>query len=198
MIDLYELTIDEESDEVFAISLVQNPAMDSDFVLLSEDKKQVNLKAYNEEKQLVVGVVMRPNKAIYRKDGDKEYNIYFSKETVAKASERFFERENNNSFTLEHQNTIDNVSVVQSWLSSGDESRYGLENVEEGSWIIAAKVNSKEMWNYIKQGDVYGFSLEGRFTDKLRNDKRVSAYSDQMLDAIVDNIKKVVTEYVNS
>lgn len=198
MIDLYELTIEEDKDEVFAISLVDTPAMESDFVLLSKEEKQVNLSAFNEEKQLIVGAVMIPNKAIYRKDEDKEYNIYFSKETVEKASELFLQRENNSQFTLEHNNVIDNVSVVQSWLSNGNESRYGLDNIKEGTWMIAAKVNSKDMWNYVKQGDVYGFSLEGRFTDKLRNDKRVSNYSDQMLDAIVNNIKKVVTDYVNS
>lgn len=198
MIDLYELTIEEDKDEVFAISLVDTPAMESDFVLLSKEEKQVNLSAFNEEKQLIVGAVMIPNKAIYRKDGEKEYNIYFSKETVEKASELFLQRENNSQFTLEHNNVIDNVSVVQSWLSNGNESRYGLDNIKEGTWMIAAKVNSKDMWNYVKQGDVYGFSLEGRFTDKLRNDKRVSNYSDQMLDAIVNNIKKVVTDYVNS
>lgn len=198
MIDLYELTIEEDKDEVFAISLVDQPAMDSDFVLLSKEQKEVHLSAFNEEKQLIVGAVMIPNKAIYRRDGDKEYNIYFSKETVEKASELFLQRENNSQFTLEHNNVIDNVSVVQSWLSNGDESRYGLDNIKEGTWMIAAKVNSKDMWNYVKQGDVYGFSLEGRFTDKLRNDKRVSTYSDQMLDAIVNNIKEVVTDYVNS
>lgn len=198
MIDLYELTIEEDKDEVFAISLVDTPAMESDFVLLSKEEKEVHLSAFNEEKQLIVGAVMIPNKAIYRKDGDEEYNIYFSKDTVEQASQLFLQKENNSQFTLAHNNTIDNVSVVQSWLSTGDESRYGLDNIKEGTWMIAAKVNSKEMWNYVKQGDVYGFSLEGRFTDKLRNDKRVSTYSDQTLDAIVNNIRKVVTDYVNS
>jgi hypothetical protein len=195
MIDLYELTIEEDKDEVFAISLVNTPAMDSDFVLLSKEEKEVHLSAFNEEKQLIVGAVMIPNKAIYRRDGDKEYNIYFSKDTVEKASELFLQKENNSSFTLEHNGSIDNVSVVQSWLSTGDESRYGLDNIKEGTWMIAAKVNSKEMWNYVKQGDVYGFSLEGRFTDKLRNDKRVETYSDQKLEAALEKIEEIILEY---
>ena len=79
-----ELTIkDESEDGVFAISLVDSPAIEENFIMLSS--QEVDLKILDEEKRIVVGFALVPEKRIYRKVKDKEFNIFFTKETVSKS-----------------------------------------------------------------------------------------------------------------
>ena len=96
-----ELTIkDEDKDGVFAVSLVESPAIERDFIALS--KHEVKLKVINEDKRIVVGFALVPDKLIYRRIKDKEFNVYFSKDTVKQASELFMKNMNLSKFTLEH------------------------------------------------------------------------------------------------
>ena len=101
-----ELTIKDESDGVFAISLVDSPAIEENFIMLSS--QEVELKILDEEKRIVVGFALVPEKRIYRRVKDKEFNIYFTKETVAQSSELFMKKLNLNKFTTEHEKEVRN------------------------------------------------------------------------------------------
>lgn len=196
--DLIELYIDEEKDEVFAVSLVDNPAMEEEFIALSKQSKdEVMLASLNDDKQELIGIVAKPNYPIFRKDSDgKEYNIFFSKDTIKKASERFMEREYTNQITLEHQNQISGVTVVESWIKEGSDKSDKYLDAPEGSWLVKAKVNDSELWKYIKSGAVSGFSLEGRFSEKIAND-RIATLSDQKIEAALENVRNIILEYNN-
>jgi len=178
MTKIVELIIDEDNKEnqdgVFAISLVEQPAIESDFIALSKEEKQVEVQfqMQDKEKQLLTGAVLIPNKQILRIDREtnSDYYVYFSRDTIRKASELFMMNDNQHNHTLHHKSDLNNLTVVESWLKDSkiDKSvQYGFSDLPIGTWFVSVKVNDKSVWdNYVKTGKVKGFSIEGYFTDK--------------------------------
>ena len=173
---IVELIIDEEDEfgGIDAISLVELPAIEENFVAL-KDQKEVKLKAIDKDKRIILGALLVPNKTIYRKEGKDEYYIYFSKETVKKASELFLMNGKQNNATLEHKFDIEGLTLVESWIVENKEKDksaiYGME-VPVGTWMGAVKVNNEDIWqDFVKTGDVKGFSIEGFFLDKEERPK---------------------------
>lgn len=168
--DTIELFIDEESkdDGIYAISLVEFPAIEENFVALSQHK--VEFKTLDEDKRIVVGLALVPNKKIYRRKKDYEYNIVFSDETVRKASELYLKSLKNNNTTLEHQSLTSGVSVIESWIVEDERmdksNLYGL-NASKGSWVVTMKVDNDNVWDDIKKKRYLGLSIEGIFSDKV-------------------------------
>ena len=197
---LYELLIDENDQflsGVHALSIVENPAIQSDFIALG-DQKPVLLAEVNKDKQILMGAALIPDKPIYRKDGDEEYYVYFSKETIAKTAEAFFRNNNQNNATLEHSEVLENMTVFESWIVEDPEfdksKKYGLE-VPEGTWMVSMKVDDKDVWdNYVKDNKVFGFSIEGKFANVLRKESSDMDFSDQVLDKTLDMIREFVKE----
>ena len=177
-----ELYIDEENEYsgIEAISVVENPAIEEDFIALK--KQQVQLAEVDKEKRILMGAALVPNKKIYRTNGEDEYNIFFSEDTVRKASELFLSRGKQNNSTLEHDVKLNGLSVVESWIiedKKKDKSKkYGFD-LPIGTWMVSVKVNNDEIWNdFVKEGKVKGFSIEGFFADKLDERPRESVEED--------------------
>ena len=200
-LDLIELFIDEDNEwgGIEAISIVENPAIEEDFIALKS--QEVKLAEVDNEKRILMGAVLIPNKKIYRRKKDQEYYIHFSEETVRKAAELFLSRGKQNNSTLEHEVSIGGLSVVESWIIEDevhDKSRkYGLE-MPMGTWMASVKVNNDEIWEeFVKTKRVKGFSIEGVFTDK--KDERPQEGLDEELVAqeAIDFIKKVLSEIDN-
>ena len=197
---LYELLIDENDlllSGVHALSIVESPAIQSDFIALG-DQKPVLLAEVNKDKQILMGAALIPDKPIYRKDGEEEYYVYFSKETIAKTAEAFFRNNNQNNATLEHAEVLDNMTVFESWIVEDPEfdksKKYGLE-VPEGTWMVSMKVDDKDVWdNYVKDNKVFGFSIEGKFANVLRKEKSDMNFSDQVLDGTLELIKQFLKD----
>jgi len=172
--DIIELFIDEE-DEVSgieAVSIVESPAIESDFIALKN--QEFKFAEVNKEKRILMGAALIPNKPIYRKNEENEYYIYFSKSTVRKASELFFIRGNQNNSTLEHNVPLTGLTAVESWIveDEKDKTRFYDLDVPIGTWMLSMKVQNDDVWNdYVKTGKVKGFSIEGYFADKLERPK---------------------------
>ena len=169
---IVELIIDEEQElsGIEAISIVDEPAIEENFIALSK-QHEVKLAEVDKEKKILMGAALVPNKNIYRRNGEDEYYIFFSQDTVRKASELFLMRGNQNKSTLEHQAELYGLSVVESWIIEDDvhdKSRKYNMDLPVGTWMVSMKVNNDEVWdNYVKTGLVKGFSIEGYFTDKI-------------------------------
>lgn len=173
---IVELIIDEAQKlmGIEAISIVENPAIEEDFVAL-KGEQEIKLAEVDKEKKILIGPLLIPNKPIYRKNGDDEYYIYFSKETVEKASQMYLQAGHQNNSTLEHQHKLNGLTLVESWLVEDEKydktRKYGMD-VPVGTWVGAVKVNNDEVWNeYVKTGKVKGFSIEGYFVDKMERPK---------------------------
>tara|TARA_B110001454_G_scaffold206558_1_gene217081 strand:+ start:203 stop:802 length:600 start_codon:yes stop_codon:yes gene_type:complete len=170
-LDTIELFIDEskELDGIEAISLVEFPAIEENFVALNEHK--VEFKTIDADKRIVVGLALVPDKKIYRRNKDYEYNIVFSKETVRKASELYLKKLKLNNATLEHKSLTSGVSVIESWVVEDTEkdktSLYNL-NAPLGAWAVTMKIYNDDVWEDVKAGKYLGFSIEGIFSDSMQ------------------------------
>ena len=172
---IVELILDEEQEEsgIEAISIVESPAIESDFVALKNE--EIKLAEISKEKRILLGALLIPNKPIYRNGSEGDYYIFFSKDTISKASQMYLRNGYQNNSTLEHSKDLKGLTLVESWIVEDevqDKSRkYGL-NVPVGTWMGAVKVNNEEVWNeYVRTNKVKGFSIEGYFADKIEAPK---------------------------
>ena len=171
---IVELVLDDnEESGIEAISIVESPAIESDFVALKSD--EIKLAEVDKEKKILMGALLIPNKPIYRKTEGDEYYIYFSRDTVLKASQRYLTNGYQSNSTLEHSDNLQGLTLVESWIVEDevqDKSRKYDMNVPVGTWMGTVKVENDEVWNqYVKTGKVKGFSIEGFFADKIEKPK---------------------------
>ena len=194
---IVELILDEDQEiGVEAISVVENPAIEEDFVALKS--QEFKLAEVDKERRILMGALLIPNKPIYRRNGEDEYYIYFSKDTVLKASQMYLMQGNQNNATMEHQYEINGLSLVESWLVEDkvhDKSvKYGMD-LPLGSWVGSVKVNNDKIWNeFVKTGKVKGFSIEGYFADRMERPKEEIkedlSKEDLQVQQIIDIIKE--------
>tara|TARA_R110002110_G_scaffold107847_7_gene269723 strand:- start:1450 stop:2016 length:567 start_codon:yes stop_codon:yes gene_type:complete len=185
---IVELIIDEndETSGIEAISLVETPAIESYFIALN--KHELLLKEIDKEKKILMGAALIPDKSIYRRgeNGD-EYYIYFSKETVRKASELFFKKSNHKNATFEHKKPIENMTIVESWIVEDpkkDKTALYNMDVPVGTWMVSMKVDDDEIYNKAKSGEIKGFSIEGYFADKYDMSKQENETINKLKDLL--------------
>ena len=194
---IIELVLDEEQEGsgIEAISIVESPAIEEDFIALKSD--EIKLAEISKDKKLLMGALLVPNKPIYRKSDKEEYYIYFSKDTILKASQLYLKNGNQNNSTLEHQHQLSGLTLVESWIvesETQDKSRLYNLNVPVGSWMGTVKVNNDEVWNeYVKTNKVKGFSIEGYFADKMEDKKEPVEESFEIeAQELLSKIEKIV------
>ena len=189
---LIELILDESEEMgVEAISVVENPAIESDFIALKSE--QIQLAEINKEKRLLMGALLIPEKPIYRKNEKEEYYVFFSKDTIVQASQMYLTKGNQSNSTLEHEGKLEGLTLVESWIVEDKEKDktklYGLD-VPVGTWMGSVKVNNDKVWNeFVKTGKVKGFSIEGYFADKLvdtKKDEQLSKEDEQLLTDLIE------------
>lgn len=186
---LIELLIDDTDNMsgIQAISVVESPAIIDTFVTLS--KQQVLLKTDN-KRGVLVGPALIPNKKILRRDKDgNDYEIFFSKETVRKASEGFLIKGNQSEATLEHEEKLTGLTVVESWIVEGknDKSKDLGMNVPEGTWMVSMKA-TPEIYAKAQSGEVKGFSIEGVFAD----DMEAKMQKEQERQVLIEQLKNIL------
>lgn len=186
----YEAVFNEQVNRgVYGISLVENPAMEGHFLTLSK-QEEIKLKSINDEKRILLGLVLEPNKLIYRNQGGEEFNIVFSEDTVSKLAHNFIKSGYQRNSSIEHSNEIDGVSFVESWIvedSKKDKSvSFGL-SYPKGSWLVMMKVESDEVWSdYVESGKVRGFSVDALVELKEINNLNMSEQSKSLKEQLED------------
>ena len=171
---IVELVIQDDNQElaIDAISLVHSPAIESDFVYFGKEKSNLTLAKVDEEKRMIISPALIPNKNIIRYDAntDSEYYVWFSKETVRKASELYLKHNNHHKATYEHQERVSGVLTVESWIIEDPKmdkaNLYGFQ-LKKGTWMVKMKIDNEELWQDIKSKKIKGLSIEGYFTDKF-------------------------------
>ena len=211
---LYEVTVDSD---VYAISLVDEPAIEVNYVHLKKDskaKKVVFLEDEAKEKHMVVGPVLIPDMPIYRNQDGEEFYIQFSKESIERLAYNYIKQgQNMTSFTAQHQYPVNEVSIVESWLKTteNDKSNDLGFDCPIGTWFIGAKVNNLDVWEDIKDGKMNGFSVEAFVSlDELklnkikRNEnkdmavqKNIKAESVEITDSFWDKLKGILADALN-
>lgn len=200
---LYELVIEDmETDEVFAISLVESPAIEEPFMYFN--KEEVRFARVDEEQKMLIGPILVPDKRILRIDGEgNPYHVFFTKDTVKKLAENYLMKKYTDAATIEHgDKKIKGIHLVQSWVKDGklDKSNnYGM-NLPEGTWVGMFKITDDKIWNdYVKSGKVQGFSIEGLFGHSLVHasqeidlDKNIEDLSDEEANVFLSQLKALI------
>jgi predicted amino acid racemase len=135
--------------------------------------------------------LMLADTPIYRNDGNGEYYVVFSKDTIKKIAQKYFKKGYQNNVNLMHDSgqVMDGVTMFESWIvdeKRGIKPMKGFEDVKEGSWFGSFKVENEEVWNMIKDGKVKGFSVEGIF-----NYSKPQTIEEQMMSDIIEILKQV-------
>ena len=185
----YEAIFNEEVSGVYAVSLVESPAMEGLFIALNK-QEEIQFKEVDKEQRILMGLVLEPNKPIYRNQNGEEFNIVFSEATIKDLSYNFFKQNHQKNSTIEHdtEQKIAGVTFVESWIvedSKKDKSANFGFNYPKGSWLATMKVDNEEIWNnYVKTGKVQGFSIDAMLSLKEVNLKSEVNMSNQIVEAI--------------
>ena len=196
----FELLLADETDEVYAISLVEKGAIEKDFVWFG--KEDIKFATADDEQRIVAGPLLIPDKKIIRVDGKGEtYFVYFTADTIEKIAQRYMLRNYNAKATLEHSKPIEDVTLVESWVSKSrtadKASTYGF-NLPAGTWYGLMKINNDDIWNnYVKTGVVNAFSIEGSFEHKqvsmtIQEDTFICQLEEQEAVEMLGMIKRIL------
>lgn len=174
-IPIYKALITDSTEGIYKISLVDYPAVESNWVAFKDvDKTYQMYTIENEEERMICGVVMRCGQLIYRRDGDFEYYITYDADTIKLMAEKLMVDNAQNNINLMHTegSDVDGVNLVQLFIKDTEKgiNPVGFEEIENGSLFAQYKVENDEVWAAIKDGTFKGFSLEGLFTvEKVKN-----------------------------
>ena len=195
---IVELIIEDDNQElaIDAISLVSAPAIEQDMVFFGKEKNNLTFAKVDEDKRIIVSPALIPNKQIFRYDPntDSEYYVYFSPETVRKASELYLKHNNHHKATYQHQDRVSGVLTIESWIKEGDmdKSKMFGYDLPDGTWFVKMRIDNDELWSKIKDGELRGLSIEGYFTDKFEAMQEKEPTTEEILEAlneIISNIK---------
>ena len=124
----------------------------------------------DDEAMIVSGPAMIPQQLILRQDEmGNPFHVYFSKETVMKIAEKFFEYNKMNNTDIDHDEEITTENtLLESWIVDNpemDKSKSMGFTVPQGTWFVSYKINNEETWQKIKEGKLNGFSIAGNFLE---------------------------------
>lgn len=160
----YSLNIDDsENTGCFKISLVDFPAVETSFLCFNTEPEKFNFKVTDDEKHIVTGIALRCNVPIYRVSPDgTEYYVLFTKDTVEHIMQKFAKDNNGFNISLQHELDVKDCYVVESYLINKERGIVPQEfsDIEDGSWVVSVKIENPKVWEYIKEGNCSGFSIE--------------------------------------
>jgi hypothetical protein len=194
-VKVYDAVFDgKKGSGVYALSCVEDPAMEDVWITLKDHPKEIQFAAVDQEKRLLLGAALIPNKKIYRKMDGEEFYVKFSEDTIEQVAHAFIENGNQNMSFENHDQPIEGVSVVETWIVEDPvkdkSSHYGKE-YEKGTWVAMMKVHNDDTWAKAKEGKLKGFSI-----DALLGLKEISFKNQIMSDKknIVEAIKEAFAE----
>lgn len=157
--------VNPEDSAVLAMSVVDAPAVESEFVYLSKQKVDKFIALEENTKHMIYGCALRPDFPIYRNDGVEEYYLEFSKDAVEKLARNFMVNGLQQNFTQAHKSEVEGITITESWIKADMEKdksvALGLDaELPVGTWLIGAYCNNAEIWDKVKAGTYHGFSVE--------------------------------------
>ena len=201
-----------DSSDVYAISLVEEPAIEIDYVAFDKDKEtKPNLKFIEDkenEKFMILGPALIPDKNIYRNYDGNEFYVSFSAECIEKLSYKFMKTcYGDGCFTKDHESFAQGCSLAESWIKTSENDKsvdYGFD-CPIGTWFVAAKIDSIELWDSIKKGERKGFSIESwvdleeiiENKDKKENDmskQKTNLETMEVNDGFWEKLKGIIAE----
>lgn len=173
-IPVYQALVDDEDTGMLRISLVDDPAVESNFIAFSSAKRPMLYAVQDEEKRLVLGVVMRADFPIYRRDEKNgEFYVIYKADSIRAMAEKYLVEGRQNLVNLMHESgsDVDGVHMVQYFIKGAGINPDGFDDIADGSLFAEYHVTNDDVWDEIKAGTYKGFSLEGIFKLVPETDK---------------------------
>lgn len=191
--DIYYIDInDEDETGLDAISLVQHPAIEVDFLCFNEDTKKIDFSA-DEDKHILTAVALRADHPIYRRNGDYEYWVIFTKDVIRKLVTKYAKNNLFNSVNIEHNDYsfVKSAYMIESYIV--DKARgivpSEFKDIEDGSWIVSYYIDDESLWNVLKNTDALnGLSVQGLF--KLVDKQDFTSQKEQSFEEWLDEYMK--------
>lgn len=189
----YKVGLDSET---YKISMVTEPAIEVDYVAL-EKQDDVEVKLSSDERHICYGPALIPNKDIYRNNGEQEFYINFTEDSIVKMSQEFMKDYRQHEVNLQHEDDADEVFVCESWVVEDpykDKANALGFNVPSGTWMIGMKVNNIEVWDKVKSGELKGFSVESAIRleefEKQNNDNMDKTNEEMFFERLKNVLKE--------
>ena len=193
-LDIYEAIIEDEGDGIAFISLVNDPAVESNWFAYNKERQPMQFQVADEEQRILLGVIMRADHPIYRIDYDGyEYYVKYTKDTIAKMARKMLEDYTFNRIDTEHNNQcVSGVKLEEVFIKDVDKgiNPVGFEDIENGSLFGKYRVQNDKVWADVKAGKFKGFSLEGYFG--VIESKFIKQKNHMSL---LEKLKKLLTEF---
>lgn len=186
----YKATVDSEDTGMVVVSLVDDPAVEVNFLAFNK-KQPLQFKIEDEEQRKVLGVVMRPNYPMYRRNDDFEYYIEYTPETIHQMAEKFFATMNVNNVDTDHNfELVDGVVLTQAFFKNVDKgiNPAGFEELPDDTLFFEYHIFNDEVWEGVKDGTWKGFSLAGTFDVVPIEAKKQT---------VLDDIENLITKIQN-
>lgn len=193
-IPVYDAIISDEATGMFKISLVDDPAVMSNFLAFDNNRKVLMYKVEDEDKRLVRGVVMRADFPIYRYDQNfGEYYIIYKADQIRVMAEKYLLESRQNDVNLMHEkdSDVEGVQMVQYFIKGSGISVEGFDEIADGSLFAEFHIVNDEIWDAVKEGTYKGFSLEGVFDLVPEQDK-------EKVEEIVDTLDGAFSKFLNN
>lgn len=191
---VYKMEIDDNGlSPISTVSLVNSPAIEVEFVALN--KQEVKLAEVNDEKRVVTGPLLIPDKLIPRIDENgEEYDILFTTDTIEKLSRLYLKEAKLSSVNMEHDAPVKDVYCIESWIKTSEVDKSVALGFDQpiGTWFVTFKVDNENVWDEIKLSkSIHGFSIEAEL---LHTQIEMTSEDDLTL----EEIKRMLNEFYTS
>ena len=162
---------------------------------MEEEEKRVFLES--EERHMVYGAALIPDKDIYRNNGEQEFYISFTKESIEKMSQDFMKNYRQNEVTLDHDEMANDITITESWLVEDpykDKANALGINVPKGTWMVGMKVNQIDVWDRVKSGELKGFSVESMISLEDFSKQNTNNMNIETNDMFWDKLKNILKD----
>lgn len=194
---LYNIEIgDNDETGIEAVSLVKHPAVEVDFLTFDEDAKPLSFSV-DEDEHILTAVAMRCDYPIYRRSGDYEYYVIFSKDVIKRLVQKYAKNNLFNSVNINHNSFsfVKDVYMIESFIIDREKGvdYKGFEGISDGSWIVSYYIADEKLWDIIKNSDsLNGVSIEGAFhliEDSVTNaEEKLSQQKEQTFDEWLEEL----------
>jgi hypothetical protein len=195
---VYKMEVDDNGlSPISTVSLVSSPAIEVEFVALN--KQEIKLAQVDDEKRVVTGPLLIPDKLIPRfDDNGEEYDIVFTADTIEKLSRLYLKEAKLSSVNIEHSSFVKDVYCIESWIKSSEIDKSVALGFDQpiGTWFVTYKVDNEELWQEIKlSNSIHGFSIEAEL---LHTQIELSSDTELLAAQKLEELKKVLEEYLTT
>ena len=180
-----------ETEGIYALGMVYDPAMQDNFVALSQEEIKLSI---DEEKRMVFGAVLIPNKEILRVDGEgNSFALRFSEDTIEQLGHDWIAKGSHVNFSEQHEKKIEGLAAVEMWTvkdPNNDTSNFYGKTYPKGTLVALSKVNNDDTWSKIKSGEINGYSIEAILGLEEINLKQQLTMTDEVKKSFLTELKE--------